>query len=175
MNPPWFSLARAVAGALRRSAPAKREWVSKRSSLVRAHPPIPPRGVRSSDAPGLARARALERALKRPGESGSYLAEDARRGRGNGSQPKQTLLRLSDFSTTLVHIASYAATAPAAPTRRRLGLAQDAPRWPTGERGGLGRITGAGGRFRRDVGQRAAFPVERQRNATFGQPEKEFA
>lgn len=60
-----FSLVRARAQALRRSAPANTLSVSGGFARARAHPPIPPRGVRSSDAPGFRScARALERSAQ---------------------------------------------------------------------------------------------------------------
>ena len=60
MKLPVFARART-----RSSASPKRSSDAPRGrrgfARARAHPPIPPRGVRSSDAPGVARARALER------------------------------------------------------------------------------------------------------------------
>lgn len=47
--------------ALKRSALERKPGFAR----ARAHPPIPPRGVRSSDAPWVSLVRALARALKR--------------------------------------------------------------------------------------------------------------
>ncbi len=63
-----FSLVRARAQALRRSAPANTLSVSGGFARARAHPPIPPQGVRSSDAPGVGGARARTSAQAKKGE-----------------------------------------------------------------------------------------------------------
>lgn len=53
-----FSLVRARAQALRRSAQVNTRSIPGVFARARAHPPIPPQGVRSSDAPGVGGARA---------------------------------------------------------------------------------------------------------------------
>lgn len=91
MNGACCSLVRA---ALKRFGEAlqRRRGASPVVSLERARTPHTPRGVRSSDAPGFAGARARASAQA----NGSPLAEIAADGRGNAGRWPVTFFRVSD-------------------------------------------------------------------------------
>jgi len=106
-----------VAGALRRSAPATKNpgFGSFRSS---AHTPlIPPRGVRSSDAP-VAGARALQRSASAKPTGGGVLKARTR-------QARERLARRSGFGgspqepSTMAHRIARVPRKPPSPMNRR--------------------------------------------------------
>lgn len=87
----------------------------RRFARARAHPPIPPRCVRSSDAPKGRWSARFSEALQRRARHGSFPAKMAVKARGNSRAVRQSLLRLSGQApasgTTLAHDANRASVA----------------------------------------------------------------
>jgi hypothetical protein len=82
MKPPRFSLVRAVARALRRSAQGKHGLICGLFARARAHPPYPPgAGAQAPPRGSLVRARLSERSSE-AGRHSSYPAKSAAAARG---------------------------------------------------------------------------------------------